>query len=98
MRNGHALIGIIDRVLADGVLADAPVSLLPEHKKLMGDMRSWVQTKATELNVDPALLASRREIESFILTPDNESLPDRFLGWRKDVITDRLVELKENFS
>jgi ribonuclease D len=98
LRNGHSIIGIIDQVLADGVLADAPESLQPEHKKLMGDMRSWVQEKSTELKVDPALLASRRELEGFILTPEGQALPERFLGWRKDEITDRLVELKENFS
>jgi len=98
LRNGHALIGIIDRVLDKGELADAPDALQPEHKKLMGDMRSWVQKQATELNVEPALLASKRELEGLILTSDGEDLPERFLGWRKDVITNKLVELKDNFS
>ena len=98
LRNGHALIGIIDRVLDEGEVADIPETLQPEHKKLMGDMRNWVQQNATELNVEPALLASRRELEGLILTPEGEELSERFLGWRKDVITSRLIELKDNFS
>jgi ribonuclease D len=98
LRNGHALIAIIDRVLADGQTAEAPLMLQPEHKKLMGDMRSWVQQKSTELSVEPALLASKRELEGLILTPEGEPLSERFLGWRKDVITNRLVELKEAFN
>ena len=95
LRNGHMLISIIEKVLDEGKTAQAPDSLQPEHKKLMGDMRSWVQEKATELTVDPALLASRRELEALILTPSGEALPERFLGWRKDIITQRLVELKD---
>lgn len=98
LRNGHALIAIIDRVLDQGQVADAPAMLQPEHKKLMGDMRSWVQGKATELSVEPALLASKRELEGLILTPQGESISERFLGWRKDVISNRLVELKDAFN
>jgi len=98
LRNGHALIAIIDRVLDQGQVADAPAMLQPEHKKLMGDMRSWVQRKATELSVEPALLASKRELEGLILTPQGESISERFLGWRKDVISNSLVELKDAFN
>lgn len=98
LRNGHSLITIIDRILEDGLTAAAPASLQPEHKKLMGDMRSWVQQKATEQSIEPALLASKRELEGFILTPQDEPVPERFLGWRNEVITHRLVELKDAFN
>ena len=98
LRNGHSLITIIDRILEKGQTAAAPASLQPEHKKLMGDMRSWVQQKATELSIEPALLASRRELEGLILTSQDEPVPERFLGWRNEVITHRLVELKDAFN
>jgi hypothetical protein len=53
-----------------------------------------VESRAAELEVEPALLASRRELEKLIrAVAVDEPLPERFLGWRKQVITDRLVAL-----
>ena len=95
--NGQALITIIDQILQQGITAQAPDMLQPEHRKLMSDMRRFVLGKATELAVDPALLASKRELESLILSPQDEPLPERFLGWRKDIITDELIVLKDAF-
>ena len=96
-RHGSKLIAQVDRVLQEGLIAPAPNMLKPEHRKLMADMRQLVQQKATELSIDPALLASRRELESLILSSEDEPLSERFLGWRKNIITDDLIELKEAF-
>ncbi len=97
LRNGHALIAVIDQVLEEGRTAEPPPSLQPEHKKLIGNMRNLVQARATELSVEPALLASKRELEGLILTPPGELPPERFLGWRKDIISNDLVALKDDF-
>jgi len=97
-RHGSSLIAIIDQVVQQGLNAEAPDTLKPEHRKLMNDMRKLVQRKATGLSVDPALLASRRELESLILLAEGEPIPERFLGWRKDIITKGLIALKEAFS
>lgn len=97
-RHGPAMIANINDVLQQGLSATSPDALKPEHRKLMNDMRKLVQQKATELSVDPALLASRRELEYLILSPGDEPLPERFLGWRKDIITDELIAIKEEFQ
>lgn len=97
-RHGAGLIARIDSILQQGLTAITPETLRPEHRKLMSDMRNLVQEKARELSVDPALLASRRELESLILTPQNEPIPERFLGWRKDIITADLIAMKDAFS
>jgi len=97
-RHGPTLIGHIDQVLQEGQTAAPPDALKPEHRQLMTDMRKLVQQKATELSVDPALLASRRELESLILSAEGEPLSERFLGWRKNIITTDLMALKEAFS
>jgi len=96
-RYGSKLIAQVDQVLQEGLSAPIPDSLKPEHRKLMADMKTLVLQKATELSVEPALLASRRELESLILSSEEEPVPERFLGWRKDIITDGLIELKEAF-
>ena len=97
-RHGTALIANIDQILRQELTAEVPDSLKPEHRKLMNDMRKLVQLKASELSIDPALLASRRELEGLILLPEGQPLPERFLGWRQDIITTGLIALKEAFS
>lgn len=94
-RNGRTLIATIDKILKQGLTATAPETLKSEHRKLMGDMRKLVQDKATELAVEPALLASKRELESLILSAQGRPSPERFLGWRKQVITNDLMVLKD---
>jgi len=55
-------------------------------------MRGVVQRHADALGVDPALLASRRELEKLLRSgPDIGAIPERFLGWRRAVITDELL-------
>jgi len=95
-RHGTTLIAIMDQVIQKGLIARIPESIGPEHRKLMGKMRQVVKDKASELSVDPALLASRRELESLILSAEGEPLPERFLGWRKSIITDELIALKND--
>ena len=97
-RHGHSLIATIDQILLEGRTAEAPEILRPKHRKLMDEMRQLVQIKASEFSVEPALLASKRELESLILSPQGESLSERFLGWRKNVITNDLIVLKDKFS
>jgi ribonuclease D len=58
-------------------------------------MRKRVTQKAAELDIEPALLASKRELENLLLSSNGNSLPERFLGWRKNVITDELLSLME---
>jgi ribonuclease D len=96
--NGQKVITMIDQILQQGLSAEPPDMLQPEHRKLMSDMRRLVLKKATELAVEPALLASKRELESLILSPEGEELPERFLGWRKSIISNDLLELKGAFS
>jgi ribonuclease D len=63
------------------------------QKKQLNGMRLTVRSRAEELGIDPALLASRRELERLIRAVSHEQpLPERFLGWRKQVITEDLLE------
>lgn len=96
-RHGHTLIAIISQILQQGLTANPIEMLQPEHRTLMADMRKLVLKRAAELSVDPALLASKRELESLILSAEGEPLSERFGGWRKSIITDELVALKETF-
>lgn len=97
-RHGASMIVSINNILQQGLTAEPVETLRPGHRMLMSDMRKSVQRKSDELSVEPALLASKRELESLILTAEDQPLPERFLGWRKDIITNDLMEIKESFS
>jgi len=97
-QHGPALVATVAHVLKQGLKAESPDTLQPEHRKLMSDMRHLVQKRAAELSVDPAVLASKRELEGLILLPEGEPLPERYLGWRRAIITNDLVALKEAFK
>jgi len=97
-RHGQELIDIIDRVSRGNLKAEPLETLGPEHRKLMSNMQRLVLGKATKLSLEPALLASRRELEKLILSPAGEPLPERFMGWRKDIITNDLMVLKDRYS
>ena len=65
------------------------------QKKQLNRMRQTVKSRAEELDIDPALLASRRELERLIrAVSQQQPLPERFLGWRQQIITrDLLAQL-----
>jgi len=87
------------------IIADAPSDPLPVEKyeqlddrqrKQLNDMRRVVQTVSAQLGVDPALLASRRELEKLIRARAAGSPPpERFLGWRKEILDDQLTAIIE---
>jgi ribonuclease D len=97
-RHGQTIVDTINQILKDGTTAKPLETLMPEHRKLISDMRRLVLERSTKLSVEPALLASRRELEGLILSPAGEPLPERFMGWRKEIITNDLVALKDAYS
>ena len=97
-RNEQTITGMVDDVLQSGVQVTALDSLNSKQRKLMVSMRERVLKKATELSIDPALLASKRELESLIFTTDGDEIPERFLGWRKSVIGDELIALMDHIA
>ena len=94
-RNRAAIVAMLEEVLQSGVQVDPLDALSSKQRKLMTRMRECVIRKAQELSIDPALLASKRDLESLIFTIDGDEIPERFLGWRKEVISDELITLME---
>jgi ribonuclease D len=85
-------------LIAESQSAEAPVEKLEPLNKSQNmqlkAMRRLVNHRAQEFAVDPALLASRRELEKLIRAAANgQKSPERFLGWRKAVITEDLLPL-----
>jgi ribonuclease D len=88
---------ILLELIADAAGDRTPVEKFEQlddrQRQQLKNMRSIVQSRSAELGVDPALLASRRELEKLIRALATGSpIPERFLGWRKEVFTDQLLE------
>ena len=85
------------QLIADAAGDKTPVEKfeqLDNRQRLqLNEMRKIVQSRSTELGVDPALLASRRELEKLIRAlAAGSPIPERFLGWRRKIITDQLMQ------
>lgn len=70
--------------------------LTQKHRKWLKAMRTRVSSIANSLNVDAALLASRKELERLIFQFEaSGEIPERFTGWRKDVVTGDLLAIMQ---
>jgi len=92
-RHGLFIIETIGNVHREGLTVKPLKVLQPSQRKLLARMKALVQKKSEELSVEPALLASKRDLEGLILTAPGEPLPERFTGWRKAIITNDLMAL-----
>ena len=91
-RYGRDLLRLITAAAADLASVERPEPLDDAQRGLLNRMRRAVQARAQVLDVDPALLASRRELERLLrAAAAGEPPPERFLGWRKSGITDELL-------
>lgn len=97
-RYGSTFLELISQVKQSDKKTKPLTSMSLHQKKLLADMKKCVAAKAKDLNVEPALLASRRELENLILTDQDAPLPERFMGWRKDEITNDLIEIMEKYG
>ena len=88
------LLGLIVRARDEHFPVERIEQFRNAQKKQINRMRRVVNTRAAELGVEPALLASRRELERLVrAVMQDQPLPERFLGWRKQVITNDLLQL-----
>jgi len=85
-------------LISDSQSVKSPVekieNLSNRQQNQLKAMRSLVNDSAQKLGVDPALLASRKELEKLIrAAAADKPLPERFLGWRQKIITKNLMPL-----
>jgi len=93
-RHARELLEALQRADGDHSPLHRPAPLDGAAKRLLGTMRDRVQKRAAELEIEPALLASRRDLERLLRAQWlGEEPPERFTGWRKTVITDDLLSI-----
>jgi len=93
-RHAQELSRLVAGAVAETAPVDRPQPLSNGQKKQMDAMRKRVAERARELGIDPALLASRRELERLLrAVADGGEIPERFLGWRRAVVGDELLRI-----
>ena len=91
-RYADILLRLVEEACADPTPVETFEQLDEKQRSQLKQMRAIVTKRSTELGVDPALLASRRELEKLIRARTaGKEIPERFLGWRKQVATDELL-------
>lgn len=96
VRNRHEniFIELVKSGIEDATPAPVPEPLNNAQRRQLNAMRDVVKRKSAELGVEPALIASRRELENLLrAVMAGEPVPERFTGWRKSVVTDELLSI-----
>jgi ribonuclease D len=89
---GEQVTALVREVLQSGAALEEFKPLTSRERKSLDRLRTMVNAKAEELGVDPALLASRRELEG-LLRLQREAWPDKFSGWRREVMGKELEDI-----
>ena len=94
-RHGQALTELISQAAEADRTLPPPPTLSPAQRKLLKQLRHTVQQKADSLHVDPALLATKKDMEQIILAGADQPLPKRLDGWRHEVVTGALLKKRD---
>ena len=91
-RYGKALLKVLESAAEDRTTVYRPEPLSNAQRKEVNAMREVVLERAEEFGIEPALLASRKELERLLRArTEGWDIPERFLGWRRDVLGDDLL-------
>jgi ribonuclease D len=93
-RHARTLVPLIRDAAADDAPVSRPQPLTAAQRRQLDEMKKCVRARAQALDIDPALLASRRELEKLLrATAAGQEMPERFRGWRRAVIGDELLSI-----
>lgn len=88
-RHGESILKLIRSVRESGKSLPVMQPLTKPERNCLADMRSLVGETASDLGIEPAVLASRRDLEG-ILRLERNQWPAKIRGWRGNLIGDRL--------
>ena len=92
-RYGPTICRLVEQVRADGLELDPIVRLSHRQNTTLAKMRSRTAEIARDLDLEPAVLATRRELEQLVRSYPDTDIPDRLGGWRSGVVTEELVNI-----
>ena len=92
-RYGEVWLDLIQKANSQDTVAPLP-QLTQRDRQSLKTMKTKVTDTAKLLDVDAALIASRKQLEMLIFDYTLErTIPERFTGWRQEVITNDLLQI-----
>jgi len=89
--------GVITMCVAQCLDEGRTLPLLPQtgpaERQLLKAMRDIVVEKASDLNLEPTVLAAKRDLEEILFATSPSHLPERLQGWRRPIVGEPLLEL-----
>lgn len=92
-RYAKPLSDIVTRTLDAGTTLVVPPQAGPADRARLKAMRQLVTEKAAALELEPTVLATKRDFEALLFAGEDDALPDRLSGWRKPIIGEPLQQL-----
>jgi ribonuclease D len=87
-RHGATLLALVNDALNDGERLPTTPRATPDQRKTLNTLRDITAAQAASLNIEPALLASRKELEQLVFSPPADTLPGRLGGWRAQFLAE----------
>jgi len=91
-RFGNRMVQLAAEVIDSGSKLEEIAPFSAAERKSLARLREAVKEQAARLNIDPALIASRRELEGLVRLAPGE-WPDKFKGWRHRLMGAELERL-----
>ena len=92
-KHAASLLQCVQSGLKSNQDVSLPDPLTGAQKRTLSEMRKIVLAEAEAYDVDPALLASKKVLESLLRSFESgEAVPERLSGWRYNVITSKLLD------
>ncbi len=90
-RRGRKLLTLLEQSRHASAVAAPPEPLGPQQRRRLKAVRETLREIASELDVEPGLLAAKRDMEHLIRHHENGNIDSRLHGWRWQLFGDRLV-------
>ncbi|MEE4175587.1 MAG: ribonuclease D [Xanthomonadales bacterium] len=92
-RYGQAITRRVQAVLASGATLPVPPQAGPKERETLKTMRKLVARAAEELELEPTVLATKKDMEALLFGGPDAPLPERLTGWRRPIVGDPLKAL-----
>jgi ribonuclease D len=94
-RWGSTLTGIVSESLDAGRSLPPLPEAGPAQRHQFKAMRALIVEQAAALELEPTVLATKRDMEEILFSPRAGHLPERMQGWRRSLIGEPLLALAD---
>lgn len=92
-RYGREITQRVREVLDSGATLPVPPQVGPRERETLKVMRKLVVDQAAALELEPTVLATKKDMEAMLFAGPDDPLPERMSGWRRSIVGEPLQAL-----